>query len=605
METGSSIISYKGDANLGLGSDAAIPVTSADSLNIVNETGKNLMLMNHQNNILKFQQKIEDRDNTLKLLAAGQIASGVIDEKDRPYYQAQQKKTNDAFHKMIQAGGINNPDAYREYVQEVGELQNVATQAQSNWIELSKLNKEKGEQKLKSKIDAYDSHIKKQKGKGIYAAIDPYQHSLDFDFENGIKNPGMKGATVGGGVSPSSTTQKVVTKDPNGKTITTTTAVPATKGKTPTGIGAIEVDKVTGLPYNVNRSYIDFDIIKNNQLQNYQDPELSEQQRLNLQGFGKLDIPSKKQWATRTIAQLEKYNTQRGFAPGDKGYIDVNQIKSQLPNANNNFQISMLPHEFAAIATLAAEDNYISEQRTFDKDLASAMVDKQKANADTLYKRALGAAAGTKARAYANNLASQIKLRNTKLEKQQFVDDLYQRNFLGQNNVTIKTNGGLYSRIDANNSTPIYYPKGKGVGLLKPIGGTPVYDPKDLKADGTPKAGALPKEYTGGHYDINYVTPGGKGVNLTDITKNFSLWVKQWSGLPADQKTEPFKDLDDYIKFNVENGLLDFKIKGDNATIDRGLFQTAQMQLSDEVTTKGEEDIWGVESQPTEDTPQQ
>src|ERR1700735_3884949 len=107
-ETGSQILSYVGDKNLGLGSSPEIPAINPNSnLDTINSTARDILLLNHENNIKLYDQKIKDRDATLKLLADGQVASGDIAPEDRPVYEKAKQATKDAFYDMISKGGLN------------------------------------------------------------------------------------------------------------------------------------------------------------------------------------------------------------------------------------------------------------------------------------------------------------------------------------------------------------------------------------------------------------------------------------------------------------------------------------------------------------------
>ena len=66
METGSSILNYVGNANLGLGENTAIPVAAEKpDLDAVNQAAQNLRMYDHQNNIMLYQQKIAGKSKIL------------------------------------------------------------------------------------------------------------------------------------------------------------------------------------------------------------------------------------------------------------------------------------------------------------------------------------------------------------------------------------------------------------------------------------------------------------------------------------------------------------------------------------------------------------
>ena len=102
METGSQLLSYEGDVRKGFGSNADVPVvTPAGASNIINDTAKNMMLLNHENNVKIFNQKIADRDVTLQMLEKGAISSGAIEPEDRKFFNESEGKVNKAFEEVL------------------------------------------------------------------------------------------------------------------------------------------------------------------------------------------------------------------------------------------------------------------------------------------------------------------------------------------------------------------------------------------------------------------------------------------------------------------------------------------------------------------------
>ena len=105
METGSSITSYVGNANLGLAENTAIPVAAErPDLEAVNQAAQNLRLYDHQNNILLYNQKIADRDKSLQLLSQNKINSGKILPEDQKHYDQLEKEQTDAW-KILRVAG--------------------------------------------------------------------------------------------------------------------------------------------------------------------------------------------------------------------------------------------------------------------------------------------------------------------------------------------------------------------------------------------------------------------------------------------------------------------------------------------------------------------
>src|SRR5580765_59561 len=161
MTAGSEILSYRGDAALGLGANANIPAIAPIDNNIINQTGRDLMLLNHENNILKYKQKLAERDKTLAAIANGQVATGNILDKDRKeVISPLQKKADDALLKM--AKDPHNKDYALEYQKAFGELNNAVTWAQGRYLGKSSLEKQKREAELPDDQEQIQKNIDEQ-----------------------------------------------------------------------------------------------------------------------------------------------------------------------------------------------------------------------------------------------------------------------------------------------------------------------------------------------------------------------------------------------------------------------------------------------------------
>ena len=214
MQSGTDILSYRGDKNLGAGSNANIPaIDPRANLDIINRAARDITMLNHENNIKLYQQKINDRDTALNMLAKGEIASGKISDADRKYYDAGKEEMEKSFYDMISKGGINNPEAYKDFLNKASNLSNIATWAQGRELELSKLEQERASQTLPSDIAAYDKHIEAQKSKDFWQPITPFQKAFDFNL------PSMQSSIAGTAIEGDAIGQL----DANGNPVTTIT----------------------------------------------------------------------------------------------------------------------------------------------------------------------------------------------------------------------------------------------------------------------------------------------------------------------------------------------------------------------------------------------
>ncbi len=653
METGTNILSYKGDAALG---GAGLPTTSAAGLDTINDTAKSIMLQNHANNLEVFKQKVADRDTMLGLLAQGQIQSGAIDEKDRPAYDKAQKEVNDTFDEMVKNGGIRNKELYGKYLSKVKDLQNTTTQAQGRDLMLTKLRAERAAEKNPEKQKAYDKFIEGQESKPFWSMIDPYQQQTDLDILGAYGRASKDAWNSTGGISqPTSTSTSTSTKQVSGKqpVTTTTTKTGQVKGKgaepiisgTPSG-GASQQGTGSsstmvfsgGLPYHVSTDVYDFGQVRKNTARDWleESGDGHEQQRLLLDEVGnKTDPTRNKNFVHNIIDKADQYNKERGFIPqtdprtGKKvftqqqidagaaqtdGKFDLVDFKTgqlldpnnpqDVNNPNAKYVIKTTADDFTALATLANEKDFVKHSYSLAKDEEQLLLQKEKIDSEAFRNRMLGGAAATKARAYAANLHSQIQARTSKIEKEKFVDDLYTRNFLGQQPLSKEV--GFVNRIDARNSVPILVPHGKEVGLLIPLDSKPVYKDSDYDAKGKLKPNVKPVRYDGGYYDVEYTQKSGRIIDNATLVQNYAKWKQTYNNLPPEKQAQvqPFNSFDDFVKYNVESGTIDYKLRGANGSVDRGLFQSGQMQLSDQVTKKGEADIWNVDEPPTDEQPQ-
>lgn len=637
METGTNILSYQGNAALGSGSNAGIPAINPNSnLDVINDTAKNITFLNHDNNIKLYDQKIKDRDAALQLLQQGQITSGAIDPNDRPYYDTAKKNVQDSFYSMMQNGGINNTSAYKDYLQNVDDLKNVVTQAQSRNIEFAKLNQERSQQPLKEDIAAYDDHIAKQKEKSFWQPIDPFQKAFDYDepsLTSEINGQGQitKGQLgIADNVPQEATTTWNSTTNKNG-VITqkqTTKNAPLKTGlinnkqsKTPLIIQGQQVGSDgTISPYSFTpEKYYDLNSMVKAVDENYATnptKRFAYQSFLNdVQG---LPIQDGLKLMGAYNNRLADYDTQRGIksdginSDGTPHYPD--QVKyTQDPNSGK-LLIQETPVNFFAKHALAKiNGDYVQKpEAVFNKDIGNFDVQMKKANTDDIYKRTVAATGRIKANAYASMISSKIKSLKTNDEKDKFSSDMYNTNLIKQPLVSIggkdsKGNDVIgFSNIPADKSVPMYTMDGK---KLPPIGGNPVYSPesyKDGKDDnGDPikvlKTGATPLYYQGGYYQPTYLL-NNKPVNAQQLQNNYYNFKQTKYGKTHDMSFE------DYLKGGIQldksnQNHITVTLTGADGSTDKGGFTAAQRIISNKNTKKGQQGVFDESdnSAPSED----
>lgn len=177
MATGSDILSYKGQADLGYGPGDS-PAADSNSLDNFNETLRQVNQQQFQWNAMKYQQKIKDRDDTLAVMANQNVDSPVRDE-DRPALDDQISKMKDI---LVQNPDIkSNPKAYLDFQNAVSKFKGMKAMAQTRYATLGQQ-----QQDIANNPDAEDrksmqAHFQQQVDGGVTHLPDPYQKMQSFD----------------------------------------------------------------------------------------------------------------------------------------------------------------------------------------------------------------------------------------------------------------------------------------------------------------------------------------------------------------------------------------------------------------------------------------
>src|SRR4029077_18705911 len=120
---------YTGDAGLGLGSNADIPVSPAGPLETTNQTIRDVALRDSQKNMLIYQQRVKDRDKLYELLDSGEVKLGDTLERDMPVVNSALDKQSEAFNDWMKKG-LQDRDGAMAYKKATREAQQAVTQAQ-------------------------------------------------------------------------------------------------------------------------------------------------------------------------------------------------------------------------------------------------------------------------------------------------------------------------------------------------------------------------------------------------------------------------------------------------------------------------------------------
>lgn len=560
-DSGIGILGYEGSADLGSAEDTAIPVVAKDQeLSNVNKTAQELRLIDHQNNLTLYNQKIQDRDKLLKLFEEGQVESGKILPGDKHYYDELETKHNEAY-KAIK--GMDDRQGISNYLKVNTELHDMVTNLQHRWTEITKLEAEKATQKLPKDIQSYTDHIAKQIAKKPGELIDPYQKAFSGDFD--AMATAIKGSQIitsgGGGTLPTLTQQgqTITTKDAKGnivKSVTKTAPVAGKKTGTPTKIGTAASNIEPAGAYDPKTDTWDPALYSPEQLQQQQrtsgtpegyiqatpemyydlptmikraeqlylgDNEQAENQRQWFQLFYKSPEWTQKDLITRDNERIRQYLVERGIDPNSKEGKD-SLIQFHLEDQNNPNSRIVLTEQtptFAAKHTLASiEGNYVQKPTyTWDKTKNDWLLKQIATNANALASRAHARLYQTQA----YRIASQIKD-----EKQQdkVFDDVYSRTITAQPNLVTSDKGNSFmtiANIPAAHLLPLttFAPDSKGIirpSIVYPLGVT-------KNKDGT---------YSGeGYYDPSY-TYNGRAMSATTMWNMYDKFKKdmgkKWDG---------------------------------------------------------------------------
>lgn len=541
-----TVTEYRGDAGLGL-SDVDIPVNSNKDLDLINQTSRDIYLNNTARNQQMFQQKLRDRDQLLSAIDSGDIKVPDLLDQDMPIVKEGLEKLDQAYENRIKKG-INDLDAAREYKKALRDAQDRVTQATGRKIFYDSEGGEIGKETLPRKQSARKKNLDSVINGGFWKDIQPYQQTQDLDINGSILS------------TAANITEQF--NDPNN---------PLIKGK---------------------RTMFDFGKTLDTNTDNFlNDANKRYDQQQLMEAIQALDPKAFTDNIKAMNSRIAEYNKLKGLVPGKQGFVE--EVKFEINPQTGQPMIQERAPDFAAKYTLSRQKPFGSAETVFDDKMGAFLINKQKADTDAFYKRAMANAAGVKARAYSDNVKQQMALRKTQQEQDTFLDELWTRNFTNQKSlISSRENGSFYLKdIKADESLPIYTIENGAPKQLIPIGAKPVYgkdgDGKSIN-EGTGKV----LYYEGGHFEPQY-NMNGKQIPAQDITNIYNNMKKQqgskWSG-----------SFDDFLKTAINNGKLRVTLKGANGTSDEELSRAAQQLISNKGTKKGQPGVFDA----TEDVPQ-
>lgn len=533
-----TLTTYHGDPGLASGSNPQIPVGANVDLDLLNKTGDHLLALNAAKNKDIFDQKVKERDKLLQSIHSGDLKVGDLLEKDTPLVRQGLDKLDQAWGSMIKKGP-NDIDAQLEYKKALRDATETVSQAQGRKVFYDQESQALAGEALPRKQEARRKNLQNVIDGGFWKDLTPYQQTQDLDINGSILS------------TAANITEQI--HDPNN---------PLIKGKRTT----FDYDKTLesnndNFLNDVNKRY--------------------DQQQL-MSAIQSLDPQSFQQNVGAMNNRIKDYNELKGLQPGQPGYVAPIQFEVD-PQTGQPMIKEKLP-DFAAKYTLAHQKPFNQVETEFDEKTGKYLIDKQKADTDAVYKRAMAGIAGMKARAYVDNVKQQMSLRKTKQEQDDFLDELWTRNFTNQKSLIEGRKEGNFNlkNINADESLPVYTIENGSPKQLIPIGAKPIKDNK----------GNI-KYYQGGHYDTQYMF-GDNPITAQSMTDIYDNMKKQqgskWKG-----------GFDDFLKLAIKNGKFRVTLKGDNGTSDEELSRAAQQLISNKGTKKGQTGVFDNSDNPPTD----
>ncbi len=525
------LLSYRGDANLGFGSNPNIAPSPNVNLDAINNTARNIMLLDNERNLKLFNQKIADRDNLLNMVANDQVAVGEILPEYQPVFDKAKKEMEDVFFKW--KGNFNDTEGFQAYKKAQQNLKDVAAKAQVNTVGIKALERDKAQKKLPRDIEDMDKHIKQERKKSIWDDITPYQNAHDFSMAKFLS-----------GVNE----QKRTVQDPNN-------------------------------PLNtIEESFVDYDDVLRNKRNDFiNDQEAAADMEIVYDKMQRLDQPSLVKTIDGLNAQLELYNSQRGLKPGQRSYAAP--IKAEMVDVDGEPRLIIQEprSDFAAKYALANRPDFVTKSTKFNKDLAKNELDNRKL--DLLAKKL--DIDRTRARAYATHLGAKTKELSNKLQAEGTSIDNMVTNFI--DNVEFQTlditpKGGKKEKRDIVNMRRI----SRGNQFINGV----IIDSKGKVSAGELKPFTTKDKFGDQYYITKYKHPDtGETFSLDKFPDDIE------EGYNLSKQKSPTLTRDAFLRASMKGKKVQILLQGENGTVNVTDMLQAQKALNAAGTTKGEENI--------------
>lgn len=561
-----TVTEYTGNAGLGFGSNANI---GFDTINLsgVNQALRDVQLADADQNNRIFQQKVRDRDNLYQMLATNQVQSGKITDKDRAVFDEAQKRQQAAFD-AIQ--GANDAKGIEAYYKATNDLRNVTTQAQARYIGLAELQKEAATKTLPSEQKAWANHLANQEKKAFWDTVDPYQQTLNNDFD-GMKAMISKNGYLGGAPGSNTTRDTLTTTTRNGKTTVTNTQTtgPASAASQKVPRGTISTTANGRLnPVVTNTQYYDYPTFRRNAMEANVGNEAQQiyQQRWR-ETFENLDPNTFKKNIDLVNQRLRQYNVERGLTEKDQDYVtDIQYIQNPQ---TGKIQISETTPDFAAKTTLASIDGpYMTSSSQFNKDIAEYLGDQDKLALDW-YK-------AKTARQRGDVYAKWIDFKTKEPGAQQLLQNWTSiSDKVIPNGMMLSSGGNKIGNID------VVWADELPEGFRSVAGVSQDKKGKVMARELTPKIsnkGGRP------YYDVFYYDLNGNKVDKSNPTLKEGFQMATQNGYRG--------SIEEFIKLQVKKGNIQLELEGKNGRANAISAIESQRAINATATSKGEDNIY-------------
>ena len=176
--SGNDILSYQGNAALGLNSDGLAQYGETDA-KLLNESMFNLAYTNMNRNKVIYEQKIKDRDDAFGLIASGKLQLDQVREKDRPELMKRLDEVKSIF--LSKNGDIkSDPATYLKFTDAMAKFNEADVYAKHRYLEIGKQEAEMAQTKRPDLKEAMARHIKQMEDQDLYKEVTPYQQTLDY-----------------------------------------------------------------------------------------------------------------------------------------------------------------------------------------------------------------------------------------------------------------------------------------------------------------------------------------------------------------------------------------------------------------------------------------